>query len=147
MARFVSFKENKSKIVFEVIDCIADIINKIVDEMCIYYKENNIDTLITIDKRLDFHYEKIKKCIYVTENKVLETPLNSHIIYISMYDNTIKSGKLIKILNKNKYLVQQGNRHLNVFLDAYYVFYERFIKSKFRNTLGAIKVCILGNMT
>ncbi len=138
MARYVSFKENKSKIVFEVIDCMADIINKVVDNMCIYYKEKNIDTLITIDKRLDFHYEKIKKCIYVTENKVLETPLNSLIIYISMHDNMLKSGKLIKILNKNKYLIQQGNRHINVFLDAYYVFYERFIKSKFRNTLEKI---------
>ena len=138
MARYVSFKENKSKIIFEVIDCMADIINKVVDNMCIYYKEKNIDTLITIDKRLDFHYEKIKKCIYVTENKVLETPLNSLIIYISMHDNMLKSGKLIKILNKNKYLIQQGNRHINVFLDAYYVFYERFIKSKFRNTLEKI---------
>ena len=74
----------------------------------------------------------------MTENKVLETPLNSLIIYISMHDNTLKSGKLIKILNKNKYLVQQGNRHINVFLDAYYVFYERFIKCKFRNTLEKI---------
>jgi hypothetical protein len=138
MTRYVVFKENKNKINIDVIDCMADIINKIVDDMCIYYKENNIDTLITIDKRLDFHYEKIKKCIYVSENKILETPLNSHIIYISMYDNTLKSGKLIKILNKNKYLVQQGNRHINVFLDAYYVFYERFIKCKFRNTLEKI---------
>ena len=131
MTRYVIFKENKNKMNIDVIDCMSDIINKIVDEMCIYYKENNIDTLITIDKRLDFHYEKIKKCIYVSENKVLETPLNSLIIYISMHDNTLKSGKLIKILNKNKYLVQQGNRHINVFLDAYYVFYERFIKCKF----------------
>jgi len=138
MSRYVQFKENKNKIDFEVIDCMADIINKIVDEMCIYYKEHNIDTLITIDKRLDFHYEKIKKCIYVTEKNVLETPINSLIIYISMYDNTLKSGKLLKILNNNKYLVQQGNRHINVFLDAYYVFYERFIKSKFRNTLEKI---------
>ena len=138
MSRYVQFKENKNKIEFEVIDCMADIINKIVDEMCIYYKEHNIDTLITIDKRLDFHYEKIKKCIYVTEKNVLETPINSLIIYISMHDNTLKSGKLLKILNNNKYLVQQGNRHINVFLDAYYVFYERFIKSKFRNTLEKI---------
>ena len=138
MTRYVVFKENKNKMNIDVIDCMADIINKIVDKMCIYYKENNIDTLITIDKRLDFHYEKIKKCIYVTEDKVLETPLNSLIIYISMHDNTLKSGKLIKILNKNKYLVQQGNRHINVFLDAYYVFYERFIKCKFRNTLEKI---------
>ena len=138
MTRYVVFKENKNKMNIDVIDCMSDIINKIVDEMCIYYKENNIDTLITIDKRLDFHYEKIKKCIYVTENKALETPLNSLIIYISMHDNTLKSGKLIKILNKNKYLVQQGNRHINVFLDAYYVFYERFIKCKFRNTLEKI---------
>ena len=138
MTRYVEFKENKNKMNIDVIDCMADIINKIVDDMCIYYKENNIDTLITIDKRLDFHYEKIKKCIYVTENKILETPLNSLIIYISMHDNTLKSGKLIKILNKNKYLVQQGNRHINVFLDAYYVFYERFIKCKFRNTLEKI---------
>ena len=138
MTRYVIFKENKNKMNIDVIDCMSDIINKIVDEMCIYYKENNIDTLITIDKRLDFHYEKIKKCIYVTENKVLETPLNSLIIYISMHDNTLKSGKLIKILNKNKYLVQQGNRHINVFLDAYYVFYERFIKCKFRNMLEKI---------
>ena len=138
MTRYVIFKENKNKMNIDVIDCMSDIINKIVDEMCIYYKENNIDTLITIDKRLDFHYEKIKKCIYVTEDKVLETPLNSLIIYISMHDNTLKSGKLIKILNKNKYLVQQGNRHINVFLDAYYVFYERFIKCKFRNTLEKI---------
>ena len=138
MTRYVVFKENKNKMNIDVIDCMADIINKIVDDMCIYYKENNIDTLITIDKRLDFHYEKIKKCIYVTEDKVLETPLNSLIIYISMHDNTLKSVKLIKILNKNKYLVQQGNRHINVFLDAYYVFYERFIKCKFRNTLEKI---------
>ena len=138
MTRYVVFKENKNKINNDVIDCMADIINKIVDDMCIYYKENNINTLITIDKRLDFHYEKIKKCIYVSENKVLETPLNSLIIYISMHDNTLKSGKLIKILNKNKYLVQQGNRHINVFLDAYYVFYERFIKCKFRNMLEKI---------
>lgn len=138
MARYVVFKENKNKMNIDIIDCMADIINKIVDDMCIYYKENNIDTLITIDKRLDFHYEKIKKCIYVSKNKVLETPLNSHIIYISMQDNTLKSGKLIKILNKNKYLVQQGNRHINVFLDEYYVFYERFIKCKFRNTLEKI---------
>ena len=50
MSRYVQFKENKNKIEFEVIDCMADIINKIVDEMCIYYKEHNIDTLITIDK-------------------------------------------------------------------------------------------------
>ena len=138
MTRYVIFKENKNKMNIDVIDCMADIINKIVDDMCIYYKENNINTLITIDKRLDFHYEKIKKCIYVSENTVLETPLNSLIIYISMHDNTLKSGKLIKILNKNKYLVQQGNRHINVFLDAYYVFYERFIKCKFRNMLEKI---------
>ena len=138
MTRYVVFKENKNKMNIDVIDCMADIINKVVDDMCIYYKENNIDTLITIDKRLDFHYEKIKKCIYVTENKVLETPLNALIIYISMHDNTLKSGKLIKILNKNKYLIQQGNRHINIFLDAYYVFYERFIKCKFRNMLEKI---------
>jgi hypothetical protein len=138
MARHVQFKENKNKIDFEVIDCMADIINNIVDKMCIYYKEHNIDTLITIDKRLDFHYEKIKKCIYVTKEKVLETPLNSLIIYISMYDNTLKSGKLLKILNSNKYLVLHGNRHINIFLDSYYIFYERFIKCKFRNTLEKI---------
>jgi hypothetical protein len=138
MTRYVVFKENKNKMNIDIIDCMADIINKIVDDMCIYYKENNIDTLITIDKRLDFHYEKIKKCIYVSKNKVLETPLNSHIIYISMHDNTLKSGKLIKILNKNKYLVQQGNHHINIFLDEYYVFYERFIKCKFRNMLEKI---------
>jgi len=138
MPRYIQFKENKNKIDFDVIDCMADIINKIVDEMYIYYKEHNIDTLITIDKRLDFHYEKIKKCIYITDKIALQTPLNSLIIYISMHDNILKSGKLLKILNNNKYLVQQGNRHINIFLDAYYVFYERFIKSKFRNTLEKI---------
>ena len=82
---------------FDVIDCMADIINKIVDQMYIYYKEHSIDTLITIDKRLDFHYEKIKKCIYITEKIALDTPVNSLIIYISMHDNTLKSGKLLKI--------------------------------------------------
>jgi hypothetical protein len=141
MTRYIKFKENKKKINeinLEIIDCMDNILNTIDENMYIYYKELNITSLIEIDKRLQTHYEKIKNCIYITKNNVLNTPLNSLIIYISMHNNSIKSGKLLKILNNNKYLVEQGNRHINVFLDSYYVFYERFIKSKFRNTLEKI---------
>ena len=143
MTKYIKFKENKNKkkeneINLEIIDCMDDILNTIDENMYIYYKELNISSLIDIDKRLQTHYEKIKNCIYITKSNVLNTPLNSLIIYISMHNNSIKSGKLLKILNNNKYLVEQGNRHINVFLDSYYVFYERFIKSKFRNTLEKI---------
>ena len=141
MKKYIKFKENKKKkneINIEIIDCMDNILNTIDENMYIYYKDLNITSLIEIDKRLQIHYEKIKNCIYITKSNVLNTPLNALIIYISMHNNSIKSGKLLKILNNNKYLVEQGNRHINVFLDSYYVFYERFAKSKFRTTLEKI---------
>jgi hypothetical protein len=138
MTSFIKFKENKNQIDFEIIDCMADIINNIVNDMYGFYKEHNIDTLITIDKRLDFHYEELKKYTYVSNFNSLTVPIHSDIIFISMHDNMLKKGRLLNILKDNIYLVQYGKKHLNIFLDAYYVFYKKHIKSKFRNTLQKI---------
>ena len=67
----IEFKEKKNQIDFEVIDCMADIINNIVDNMQEYYENQNIHTLLSIDKRLEFHYDEIKNCTYIQKNNVM----------------------------------------------------------------------------
>ena len=134
----IEFKEKKNQIDFEVIDCMADIINNIVDNMQEYYENQNIHTLLSIDKRLEFHYDEIKNCTYIQKNNVMDTPLNSEIIYISMHDNTLRKGILLKILKDDLYLIQNRNRILNVYLDSFYVFYRKYVKSKFRKLLQQI---------
>ena len=141
----ISFKEKKNKINFEVIDCMADIINKIIDEMQEYYEAQNIHTLLSIDKRLEFHYDEIKNCTFVQKNNVMDTPINSEIIYISMHDNFLRKGILLKILKDDLYLIQSGNKILNLYLDSFYIFYRKYIKSKFRKLIqqlldGEIKI-------
>lgn len=134
----IEFKEKKNQINFEVIDCMADIVNHIVDEMQEYYETQNIHTLLSIDKRLEFHYEEIKNCTYVQKNNVMNTPINSEIIYISMHDNILNKGILLKILKDDLYLIQNRNKILNVYLDSFYVFYRKYVKSKFRKLLQQI---------
>ena len=134
----IEFKEKKNQINFEVIDCMADIINHIVDEMQEYYETQNIYTLLSVDKRLEFHYEEIKNCTYVQKNNVMNTPINSEIIYISMHDNILNKGILLKILKDDLYLIQNRNKILNVYLDSFYVFYRKYVKSKFRKLLQQI---------
>ena len=141
----ISFKEKKNKINFEVIDCMADMINHIVDEMQEYYEAQNIHTLLSIDKRLEFHYDEIKNCTFVQKNNVMDTPINSEIIYISMHDNFLRKGILLKILKDDLYLIQSGNKILNLYLDSFYIFHRKYIKSKFRKLIqqlldGEIKI-------
>lgn len=134
----IEFKEKKNQIDFEIIDCMADMINHIVDNMQEYYEDQNIHTLLSIDKRLEFHYDEIKNCKYIQKENVMETPINSEIVYISMYDNTLSKGILLKILKDDLYLIQNRNRILNVYLDSFYVFYRKYVKSKFRKLLQQI---------
>lgn len=61
----IHFKEKKNQLDFEIIDCMADMINHIVDDMQEYYENQNIHTLLSIDKRLEFHYDEIKNCTYI----------------------------------------------------------------------------------
>ena len=68
----------------------------------------------------------------------MDTPLNSEIIYISMHDNTLSKGILLKILKDDLYLIQNRIRILNVYLDSFYVFYRKYVKSKFRKLLQQI---------
>ena len=71
MKRKLNLKRKKNQIDFEVIDCMADIINNIVDNMQEYYENQNIHTLLSIDKRLEFHYDEIKNCTYIQKNNVM----------------------------------------------------------------------------
>ena len=74
MTKFIKFKENKNQIDFEIIDCMADIINNIVNDMYGFYKEHNIDLVREFCNWPFSHNSKICMPLYVRISLLFENP-------------------------------------------------------------------------
>tara|TARA_A100001015_G_C14822024_1_gene645097 strand:+ start:30 stop:464 length:435 start_codon:yes stop_codon:yes gene_type:complete len=132
MIKFISdFKENYDR---DINNCIDSLIDKVIDNMYDYYKENNINHPILIDKRLDDHCNFLNNVKYIdldSEN----TPLGVYIIYISKNKMIKKSGFLVQIINDNIYKLKSNNKYWLIYLDKYFVFYKIPIYNKLRHQL------------
>ena len=126
MVKNISFIEKKNKPLFEIELLMEYLVDDVYDKVIDYYKNNNINDIILIDKRLDIWRTRLIGCHYL-ENEDLDTK-NKFIYSFNKKTFYVNFGFLYKSFNEYLY-IKGKNSSYKINRNESYIFYKN-IKSK-----------------
>ena len=100
----IEFIENKNKIDLDIKLLMEDMINNVYDEIINYYKENNINDIILIDKRLDIIRNKLINTKLLKNNKELK---EGYIVYAISKNIEYSKKGIIDTIEENSIILKK----------------------------------------
>ena len=119
----IEFIENKNKIDLDIKLLMEDMINNVYDEIINYYKENNINDIILIDKRLDIIRNKLINTKLLKNNKELK---EGYIVYAISKNIEYSKKGIIDTIEENSIILKKRERSrlFRINNNEYYIFYK-----------------------
>ena len=118
----IEFIESKCNPILEIKLLLNDMIDNVYDNIINEYKENNIDDLILIDKRLDFFRDELKYTKYFDSYD--ELPKIENKIYIFQKETFKHLVGIISEINDNNFIIKKKNNKYVININEYYIFYK-----------------------
>ena len=140
----IQFIENNDENFLEIKMIMNYLLDNVYNKMIDYYKENNINDVILIDRRLDFYREILKKYNYLEYIEDIEVNNLDYKIIAFSKTNLYKFTGLFENIDENYVYIKIRNINYKFDLTKYYIFFsEKMTKEeennyKFRNLLNDI---------
>ena len=126
MVKNLIFIEKENKPLFEVELLMEYMMDDIYNNIIVHYRENNINDIILIDKRLDVWRNKLIGCNYLKNENIVSK--NKFIFSFNKKNFNANYGFLYKIFNNYLY-IKGKNSVYKINRDDSYIFY-REVKTK-----------------